>query len=362
MDFESTNLSFYCDTKSLNIKWGEFSEMSSKTNTSIESKRKEEVKEQHREYKRIIRSNSRNRIFLLFLDSVAIIILGYLFGHFIRTTTNFVSQIIFVLFFLMLVYLPFAYFFRCGMQIVTEIYLNNSIYAVRSDIANLYKKDDEKTHIRYLQMDINRVHTILKQYIELSEIISPPIYNFELDRLQKRIDVFFNCVSEVIFPIQYVFSRAQKIQAYYDKSFYESQEHPTKEEMEHQFEEMQKSETGDIYYFDNPALDEFMYYLADTIFKPTRKYSPFSYRHPINLILFSKFFESWNSELSTCSNCKSNYQRAETDIEKYYKEIGRTKSQRKERMRSLTDSVIIVIVSVGISSVVGYLIQLAMGS
>ena len=76
MDFESTNLSFYCDTKSLNIKWGEFSEMSSKTNTSIESKRKEEVKEQHREYKRIIRSNSRNRIFLLFLDSVAIIILS----------------------------------------------------------------------------------------------------------------------------------------------------------------------------------------------------------------------------------------------------------------------------------------------
>jgi len=239
------------------------------------------------------------------------------------------------------------------MQITTELSLNTFILNVRSDIANLNKKKDGQKYTRYLQMDINRVRSILKQFIDVSEIISPPIYNYELDRLQRRIDIFFNSISEALFPSYGVFSEAQRIEAEYHES-----QIPSDEEIE---ESGQEPDTGEIFDFDYCALDEFMEYLGKVLFEYVRPYSPFSYRHPINLIRLSRFFEKWNSIVASCGNCQKIYAKAEEDVEKYYKEIGRMERQRKQRMRSLTDNVLIVIVSVVLSTIVGYLIQLASG-
>jgi hypothetical protein len=125
---------------------------------------------------------------------------------------------------------------------------------------------------------------------------------------------------------------------------------------EQELEEMQKSEMGKIDWFDRQALDEAMEYLGDALFAQTRPFSPFSYRHPINLILVSRFFDHWNSVVSHCGNCRGLFEKTRNDLEEYYKLIGRREGQRKQRMRQLTDDVLIVAISVVLSTIVQYLL------
>jgi len=329
--------------------------MSTRINNSKDSEKNEasSLKEAYSKNLRTIASNLRYRISFLILDFLLGLGLIYFFGYIVRSTADLAPQILSLIFLIVFLYVPFAYFYRCGIQIMTELSLNNFILNIRADIEKLDKKKEPQKYTRYLQMDINRLRSMLKQFIDFSEIISPPIYNYEMDRLQRRIDIFFNSTSEVLFPAYGVFSEAQRIEAEY----YESQI-PPDEEME---ESGQEPNTGKIFNFDYHALDEFMEYLGKVLFESVRPYSPFSYRHPINLIRLSRFFEKWNSIVASCINCKKIYSKAEEDVEKYYKEIGRMERQHKQRVRSLTDNVLIVIASVILSTVVGYLIQLASG-
>jgi hypothetical protein len=278
----------------------------------------------------------------------------YLFGFLVRSTTNLPLQIFILINLAVYAYVPFAYLYRSGVQILSELSLNKFILNVREDIENLNQKKDEQKYTHYLQVDINRVRLNLKNLVESSEIISPPIHNYELDRLQRRIDIFFNAISEVLFPSYGIFSEQERIEA-------ENLESMIPPEQWEEEEAGQDPFTGRIIEFDRYALDEFMEYLGKALFEPVRPYSPFSYRHPINLIRLSRFFDEWNSIVSSCSNCKGIFTKVEGDVTKYYEEIGRMETQRKQRMRSLTDSVLIVIVSVVLSTVVGYLIQLASG-
>jgi hypothetical protein len=314
----------------------------------------ESKKELYRKNKKTLRSNLKYRIILLILDFLLLMGLIYSFGFLIRSIPNLALQIFILINLVVYAYVPFAYFWRSLIQINSEFSLNRYILNVREDIENLNQKKDEEKYTRYLQMDINRVRFNLKILVESSEIVSPPIYNYELDRLQKRIDIFFNTISEVLFPSYGIFSEEARIESEHYESMIPPEQMGEEEAGREPF-------TGKIIAFDRYALDEFMMYLGKALFEPVRPYSPFSYRHPINLIRISRFFTEWNSIIASCLNCKGIFAKVEGDVTKYYEEIGRMETQRKQRMRSLTDSTLIVIVSVVLSTVVGYLIQLASG-
>lgn len=307
----------------------------------------------------IILSNSRDRIIFLILDSLLIILLLRLLSISLSLTTNIISQVVFLLFFLALLYVPIAYLWRGAFQLSFEISLNSSIYDARYYIKELKKPKSIKNY-RTFQGRTNRVRENLKNLVEYSEILSPPIFNYELDRLQKRIDIFFNSASEVLVPINKLFSRAAEVaqeEAEEAETYYADQE-PSEEEIQAMQEQQLSDMTGEIATFDLDAMDEFMRYLLIALFeKETARYSPFSFKHPVNLIVLSRFFGTWNSVISSCPNSKRIFEKASADIEDYYKQLGSIATKRRERMWQLRDEAFIVILSVGISTLVQYLIQ-----
>ena len=212
-------------------------------------------------------------------------------------------------------------------------------------------------------MDINKVRNVLKNYIDLSAIISPPIFNYELDRLQKRIDMFFNCISETLFPSTKSYSKYQEFirqemedfQLELEEAFSHAEENEQDENLQ---EEAPSAEDAKIHTFNMNALNEFMAYLGQVLYSPVRYYSPLSYRHPINLIELSGFFEHWNKIVERCGNSRPHFLKAKKDVEEYYKLMGKAESQRKQRMRSLADNIVIIVASVSLSAVVTYLMKL----
>lgn len=273
----------------------------------------------------------------------------------VELVSGWVNRFYILVYFLLGAYLIVIYLYKSFNQILSELVLNASIYYLRKEIETL-KKLKGVQDLNALQVRINKVRANLKDFINLSEIRTLPLYNYELSRLQKKIDVFFNSISEILFPTQQVFSKAEKIEQQQTLAYYQAEEHPTEDELAEEFEEAQKAELGIIEWFDRSALDEFLQFLGDSLFVPTRKRSPFSYRHPINLILLSKFFGYWNSVLSKCRNCNV-YEKAEKDIEEYYKLMSERNWQRKQRMWGLRDSTIVVIVTVILTTISTLVIQ-----
>lgn len=321
----------------------------------------------------------RYRIFFLILDMVLVIFLFYALRLSLEysSASGLVNQLFVLGGFAGLLFLPFLYGYRSLLQIIFETGLNDSLYDARKEIETQriyyawkrketqiklrgeknFRTPPVKINNRALQGKINNLRIGLKAFIDYSEILAPPIYNYELDRLQKGIDIFFNSISEVLFPASHVFSRAEKIEQQQSLDYYESVEHPTAEELEEEYEAMQKAEMGVIYWFGLDALDEFLQYFADTLFAHVGAFSPLSFRHPIDLITLSRFFDHWNSIVSSCRNCKSAYKKSKKDIEDYYKLLGRRESQSRQRRHRLIDDVVVVIVSVVLSTIISSLIK-----
>ena len=330
--------------------WGIFSEFGGKTARAP-------LWKEYYENFRIILSNSLQRLFFLLLDLVLIGLLFYLLSISLNQVAHIVGQLVLLLFFLALLYLPFTYLYRSSIQLNFETSLNSSIYDARRYIGELRKPKTIKNY-RLFQDRINRVRRNLKDFVEYSEILSPPIFNYELDRLQKGIDIFFNCASEVLVPIRKLFSRAEEYEQEMEEEQRESSQLFAEEETLEMVEEHFRDMTGEIGDFDLGAMDEFMRYLWIALFeKETKRYSPLSFKHPVNLIVLSRFFDRWNSVISSRSNSKAIFEKTNKDIENYYKQLGRIESKRRQQMWQLRDEVLIVMLSVGISTLVQYLIQ-----
>lgn len=301
-------------------------------------------------------SNNHKRIVFLCLDSLLIVFLLYSLSYTLEYIRDLglANQLFALGVYILLLFVPLLYGWRSLLQIVQEMLLNSSIFRVRREIKRIRRK---KGKFRALQIEINNTRRELKDFIDYSEIVSPPIYNYELERLQKGIDLFFNVISEIVFPIPQVFSREEEIEEQMYEAYYRSQEHPTKEEIAEQYEEMQKREEGIIDRFDLSALDEFLFYLGDSLFARSEVFSPFSFKHPINLIMLSRFFERWNTIVSSCRNCKNAYKKSREDIEEYYKLLGRRESEHRQRIRRLIDGAMVLILSVILSIIVNYLMK-----
>jgi len=320
-----------------------------------EKETEDPLKKWHRKNLRAILSNVRYRLLFLVGDGVLVVILFYLLKDALQFTTgSAVDQILVLVTFIFFLFFPLLYGYRSFLQISLETSLNGAISGVRREIERIRK---QKKDFRALQTKINNTRINLKEFIDYSEIISPPVYNYELDRLQKRIDIFFNSVSEVLFSKPNVFSRAQKIEQQQSLDDYESVEHPTEDELEEEIDEMEKDITGIIDWFDLYALDEFLQYLGDTLFTHTEAFSPFSYKHAVDLITLSRFFDHWNSVVSSCKNCRRTFEKAKNDVEEYYKLLGERETQHRQRMLRLIDAVAVVIASVILSTIVSYLIK-----
>jgi len=303
-----------------------------------------------------ILSNVRYRIAFLCLDAILVGFLLYLLSKALEYNRDLglANQLLVFGFFALLLFVPILYGWRSLLQVLQEVTLSFSVFRVRKEIKRIGKG---KKDFRSLQFGINNIRRELKDFIDYSEIVWPPVYGYELHRLQKAIDVFFNSTSEALFSKPNVFSRAQKMEEQLTLDYYQNLEHPTKEEIEEGFEEMQKSEVGIIDWFNIYALDEFLQYMGDTLFARTTAFSPRSYKHPIDLITLSRFFDHWNSVVSSCRNCKSAYEKSRQDIEEYYKLLGRREAQRGQRMRKLLDDIMVVTISVVLSVIVNYIIR-----
>lgn len=330
--------------------------MSQKTSTLSASLT---IKEWYRNNFNNILSNAKYQILGAFIYMGIGALLIYFSQFFIEMITEWVVYqiLILLLFSVPLVWSAF-YMSRNLNQLSSVLPLNKSISELRMDIRDIRKVRKEDRNFRSFQINISKVRRNLKDYINYSEVLTPPIPNYELNRLQRAIDIFFNSVSQVLFPNPYVFSRAQERQRQLALDYWQSQEHPTEEEIEDHFEQMERDEEGIIDYFDSEALNEFLRYLGDILFSRTKAYSPFSSKHPINVIALGNFFNHWNDAISSCKNTKAVYNKVEQDIEKYYEEFERRKKERRQRMFGLTDNVLIVIVSSAISIIVTYLIRI----
>ncbi len=310
----------------------------------------------YRYYRNII-LNSKNRILVSILFALGIFALVVVLLEVSRASNMFFA--IWASFFFILVsFCPINYIWKNFNQLDYETHVNLDINSLKWRIRSL-NITKEKKNYRALQSNIAGLRSNLINYLENSEVVSPPVSNFELNRVKKRIDVFFNCKSEVLVPIDKLFSLSEQR----DKEFYG--EPPEEDEDFDHYEfgktyeiNQERGMTGEFNEFDLEALDEFLDYLWDVLFdKEIKPYSVYSYKHPVNLILLSKFFDMWNSKIERCENCKMVYKKARYDIEEFYKSEDELESEKRQRSWQLKDNVIVVLVSVGLSTFIQYLIH-----
>ncbi len=323
--------------------------------------------------------NSKQRIILLIVDLA--VIFGFLLVlSIISPFFNGINVLITLTISFPLIILGIVYFYRSSSQLLAEVYLSKHLSWVKMDIANLIQlskiEDEERNedwdnqiekNRHFLQQDISKARVILKEYIDYSEIVLPPIYNYELDRLQKSIDVFFNCSSEVLFPCAHTFSDSEtfeKMQAEYWDSSEIPFLHPismqeVKEIEAEVIEENKKKDFPDpriarICEYNIQAFDEFIEYLGRVLYARVRPHAILRYRHPINLLELSRFFTYWNVVLASCRNTEEIYPKVKKDVIEYYKTMSSNERLQKKRITSLKDSILLLIVGGIISAFITY--------
>lgn len=251
-----------------------------------------------------------------------------------------------------MVFFPAKYIWSNFKQLDYEMGVSRQISFLKWRIKSLSKPSEKKKNYRSFQANMTVLRNYLVGFLENSEIVSPPISNFELNRLKTRIDIFSNVASEVLVPSNKLFSFEEEFDAHYGFDM------PPEEPDDRDEEENNRGITGQFFEFDLRAMDEFLDHLWDVLFdKEAKRYSPLSYKHPVNLILLSRFFDKWNSKIAVCGNCKAVFEKAKKDIEEYYKSVGELENERRQRRWKLRDDAIIVIVSVSLSTLIQYLIS-----
>lgn len=306
-------------------------------------------------YQKNIFWNSAYRILTCFLLLFGVLFLAFALRVSIQTSNWTYNLIIFAMF-VFLIFFPLRYIWTNYNQLSYEMEVNKSISSLKWRIKRL-SEPSEKKNYRSLQAGITELRRNLVGYLVNSEIVSLPVPNFELNRLRKRIDIFCNCASEALVPIDKVFSVTdRKYEEYYQIHLEEYREEREKEK---QSSELQRKKTGYFNSFDLLAMDEFLDHLWDVLFdKEIKSHGILSYKHPVNLTLVSQFFKYWNNEISRCKNCQKRYKIISDDIETYYESVNQLANENRQRRWKLRDDAIIVIVSVSLSTLIQYVIGL----
>jgi hypothetical protein len=329
-------------------------------NTEKDTFRKsiELLKKWNNEKRRIINSNLEYRWISTVSAIIITFILVYAFGLIAKIATDPVSQIVAFAYLAFLLYVPTSYWVKSSRQISNEYGLNYSLYEVRKEISkvNLQKKEDED--LRSLQVKMRTLRRNLLSFVQFSSVLTPVVYDYELDRLYKGIDVFFSTAGEVLLENESLtFSRMQEIERREQNLDYYVQGRPTEKEVNEHFEMVDREEEGIIETFDFQAMDECLCFLGERLFYRSKPYGIRSSQHPINLIRLSEFFNHWTGILSSCRNSKKTYNRLVNDINAYYKKIERQEAEHRQRMADLRINLLTIFVSVTLSAIVAVLLK-----
>jgi hypothetical protein len=263
-----------------------------------------------------------------------ILIVGYNYTY--NILVGFTYSVVFTVIFFIALLWALIYTSNTYNQLIAELALNHSIYLLRKSILSRRKQKDMNS----IQYRLNKFNTDLFDYISTSSVIIPPMPTYELDRLNKSIDIYINSISEVLFNKVVVLSREQEIMQEINPYEY------TPEELEKDIQREQvRSELGIFDSFDFSALNESLNYLGDILFSKRSSYTPFSYKHPIEILTLNMFFEHWNNKIAVCSNCIKIYQKIKEDVEKYYLEQETSSKEYKQRIKLLIDSIILIIIT-----------------
>ena len=153
---------------------------------------KERLPPIRRAYYRYLRNilwNSKNRIIFSGLIFVGVFaFLAFLLSGVARTT-NWIALVITFAIFIAYVYFPLKYVWQNFNQVSVESRLNTDIRLLKRRIELLNKAKGKKNY-RSFQVFITDLRRDLIDYLENSEIVSPPVANFELNRLRKNIRHF----------------------------------------------------------------------------------------------------------------------------------------------------------------------------
>lgn len=297
--------------------------------------------------------NLTGRIILSSLFVFSLLLLISIFGNFFLTEKlNLESQLFNFGLVLALSFFPALYCYRTINQYAYAHELNLSLTSLRRYLTS-FEVQLNKIDYRRFQNRINGLRTSLRDYINYSQILSQPVHNYEIFRLLKKIDIFFNTTSEALLPLKQEFCEEQEItlqKQIKNPDFDKYLVHINNEKIE--------KETGIINEFSPTSMDDFSRHLGKVIFDAeSRPYNPFSFKIPVNLLYLSSFFEKWNSIIKACPNCHPAFDKAQEDITKYYKLITRTESKKSERMWNMRDNVTVVFISVIISTMIQYFLK-----
>ena len=309
------------------------------------------IRRDSNKYENNIFSNSLLRIVASILCFLLIIYFLFSIGSTIeQSSNNWYTTVFGIILFTAIFYFPAKFIWSTYNQLSLELEINKTIRFLKWNIKKL-SEPSEKKNYRSLQGNITELRNSIVGYLDNSLIIGLPVSNFELNRLKKRIDIFTNCASEALVPINEVFSQIDK---YESDCFQDYQEYYEKERAKESLDEKNfRKDTGYFQNFDLPAMDEFLDNLWNVLFeKEVRRYYPLAYKHSVNLILLSRFFAKWNSRISDCQNCKELYEKNKADIEEYYKSVSELEGENRQRKWKLRDDAIIVVVSVALSTLI----------
>ena len=331
-----------------------------KKNSKKTQNRYTEISKKQQKYFWDIITNSIYRLLLSIILVIVSLVLFVILGNFIQGINNWVLSIAFLIVFTALVFFPLKYACINYVQITSEIELNYAINQLRRCIFSLVTKEErDKRNYRSLQVWINELRLDIVFYLNKSAFVSPPITNFELVRLKKKMDVFFNCSSEVLVPLDKLFSHADEINADYWATCSPEEDLVEDEEAISELKYQRMEKTGQFDEFGLTEMDDFLIHLLDVLFdKEIKPYSWRTFKHPVNILLISKFFNVWNQKISNCTNCKQSFDKATNDIDEYYKSVDQLESEKRQRKWQLMDDTKIILFSVVLSTIIQYLINI----
>ena len=233
----------------------------------------------------------------------------------------------------------FLLLFSYASQSICEGLLLISLCRLRGAVERrLKKRTPTKTQ---LQSRFETIRRNLRDFVDASTAVFPPITEFLFDRLRRAIDTFYYAAGMVVLsekPDYY--SASEQRQAEIEEEI--SSSIPEDQMLDDLAKEADQSYTdelvGHVRYFDVSELKDFLECLGNRVFRSHTHHPFWVIKYPINLVDLTKFFEHWNEILSQSENGAQFTKEARREIDQFYSELRRREEIASERKWSFAMS------------------------
>jgi len=280
---------------------------------------------------------------------VSVLILVFYLPSFLVTRELTLGLIIMALYVLIAFYL-----LKYASQTVSELRI--LISTARLDRAISKRIDTRRTPTKtQLQSRFEAVRGNIKEFVNTSIAVFPPISDYLFDKLKQSIDIFFYATGMVVLsekPDYY--SVSEKRQAEMEIEFWD-EESELKAQAEEAAQAYEDEMTGYVRYFDIYELRSFLEFLANRIFAKGTFHPFWVIKYPINLIDLLNFFEHWNGVVLNSENGVQAAKSARSEVERFYSETRRREEIKAERIWTLMSSLIVAVLSALVGFMLGKL-------